>query len=422
MNGAERMPNGARWLSRTRLVVGCAGVAAIALMGWLLSPGRSRSVAAPRDTHAAVAVDAAVARREDVPVTMEGLGTVQAFYTVKITARVDGELTKVAFTEGQHVKRGDLLAEIDPRPYQAALDQALATRAKDAAQLANARADLARYTLLAPKHLASQQQLDGQRALVAQLEAQQKADEATIENARTQLSYTRITSPIDGRTGIRLIDPGNIVRAADTTGIVVLTQTQPIAAIVTLPENAVGALSEAMGEGPVEVAALAREGREPLDRGTVRLIDNQIDTTTGTIRLKAVFPNAKERLWPGEFITARVHVSTERNVLTIPATALQRGPDGLFAYVIGPDSKVEPRPLKVGYQSEEVAVIESGLTAGERVATSNFYRLEPGALVRVNQPELSERSEQASQSADPLQPAQAAQPLHHDRPAAAHAS
>jgi len=397
------------------------GLAALALIAWMLAPARPSSAASKSEEPAAVAIDAAAASRRDVRVYLEGLGTVQAFYTVKLTARVDGELTKIAFVEGQKVKRGQLLAQIDPRPYRATLDQALATRAKDNAQLANARKDLARYALLAPKRLASQQTLDGQRALVAQLEAQLAADKAAIESAQTQLSYTRITSPIDGRTGIRLVDPGNIVRASDTTGIVVITQTQPIAALITLPESALGAVAQAMSQGPVSVAVLPRNGDRATtaagsedasgdsagasaaessgdgagasslgggasEGGTVQLIDNQIDPTSGTVRLKAIFPNAKERLWPGEFINARILVRTERHALTIPSVALQRGPDGFYAYVIGSDSRVTARPVEVGYNDEEVAVIQKGLKEGERVATSNFYRLEPGALVRVNEP------------------------------------
>ncbi len=391
--------------SLTRLCMAGAGVLALALSAWLLAPGRQSSAASKRSEPAAIAVDAATAVRRDVPVYLDGLGTVQAFYTVKVTARVDGELTKVAFVEGQRVRRGDLLAQIDPRPYQAALDQARATLAKDRAQLANARKDLARYTLLAPKKLTSEQTLDTQRALVAQVEAQIEADQAAIESAATELSYTRITSPIDGRTGIRLVDPGNIVHASDTTGIVVITQTQPIAAIITLPEKALGAVAEAMSGGTVNVSVLPRDGAQAAavegaagepERGTVQLIDNQIDPSTGTVRLKAIFPNPRERLWPGEFVEARVLVRTERRVLTIPAVALQRGPDGLYAYVIGPDSRVEARPLTVGYDDEDVAVIEGGLTEGERVATSNFYRLQPGALVQVIRSTQAQSSEQAA--------------------------
>jgi membrane fusion protein, multidrug efflux system len=250
--------------------------------------------------------------------------------------------------------------------------------------LTNAKSDLERYLILAPKDLASKQTVDTQRATVAQLEAQLKADDATIENARTQLSYTTITSPIDGRTGIRQVDPGNIVRAADTRGIVVMTQVQPISLIFTLPESTLATLAEALANGAVPVTALAREGGKELDRGTVMLIDNQIDQTTGTIRVKANFANAAQRLWPGEFVTARVLVRTEKNALTIPATALQRGPDGAFAYVVKADSTVEARPITVTEQGDDVVIVNRGLKDGEHVVTSNLYRLEPGARVRVN--------------------------------------
>ncbi|HEY2590202.1 MAG TPA: efflux RND transporter periplasmic adaptor subunit [Steroidobacteraceae bacterium] len=392
------MSIGSNRLSRTRLLMAAGGVTTLALIAWMLAPARPSAAAPKGEDSQAVAIDAAAATRRDVPVYLEGLGNVQAFYTVKLTARVDGELIKVAFIEGQKVKRGQLLAQIDPRPYQAALDQALATRAKDNAQLANARKDLARYVMLAPKKLASQQTLDGQRALVAQLEAQLAGDKAAIESAQTQLSYTRITSPIDGRTGIRLVDPGNIVHASDTTGIVVITQTQPIAAVVTLPENALGAVAQAMSQGPVSISVLPRKESQGApaasigqsaapERGAVQLIDNQIDPTSGTVRLKAIFPNASERLWPGEFINARVLVRTERHALTVPSVALQRGDGGFYAYVIGSDSRVEARPVEVGYNDEEIAIVEKGLNEGERVATSNFYRLQPGALVHVNEPE-----------------------------------
>ncbi len=402
MTEEPRVSIGRKWMSRTRLIMFGAGLVVVALCVWILAPQRSRSAGATHSASDAIAVDAAPATHRDVPVYLDGLGTVQAFYTVKVNSRVDGELEKVAFAEGQDVKRGQLLAQIDPRPYQAALDQAIATRAKDEAQLADAQLDLKRYIVLAPQDLASKQQLDTQKALVAQLKAQVEADAASIESARTQLNYTQITSPINGRTGVRLVDPGNIVHATDTTGIVVLTQLKPIAAIVTLPEESIGAVAQAMQKAPVSVTALSRdESRSELDRGTIELIDNQIDPTTGTIHLKVIFPNTEERLWPGEFVSARVLVRTARNVLTIPAQALQRGPDGLYVYVIGPDSKVEPRALKVGYNDEEVAIVEGGLTEGEHVATSNFYRLEPGALVSINRSAQAEHPVQAAGSEQP---------------------
>jgi multidrug efflux system membrane fusion protein len=367
-------------LSRTRLVMGAAGVAAVALFAWLLAPAHASSQ--HQDTPAAVEVSTARVVRQDVPVYLEGIGTVQGFYTVKVTAQVNGQLTQVAFKEGQQVKRGQLLAQIDPRPFQAALDQARAALAKDDAQLADAHKDLARYVFLEPKKLASQQQVDTQRAQVGELEAQTGADQAAIESAATQLSYTRITAPIDGRTGIRQVDPGNIVHSTDTNGIVVLTQLQPITAVFTLPEDTLTAVADSMSQGPVQVAALSQGGAE-IDRGTVQLIDNQIDQTTGTIRLKAVFPNPKLRLWPGQFVNLRLLAGTDKNALTIPAAALQRGPDGMFVYIVRPDSTVAMQLVTVANNSETTAVVTQGLEAGQQVVTSNLFRLQPGALVRV---------------------------------------
>jgi len=328
-----------------------------------------------------IAVETARAGRSDVPIYLEGLGTVQAFYTVTVTARVDGEMQKVGFVEGQTVKKGDLIAQIDPRPFQAALDQATATHAKDVAQLASAKADLDRYELLAPQNLASKQTLDSQRALVAQLQAQIKGDQATIDNARTQLSYTTIVSPIQGKTGIRRVDPGNNVHATDTNGIVVVTQVQPIACIFTLPEEALPTLNRALEAGSVNVTALSRDGKTELDHGTIALVDNQIDQSTGTIRVKATFPNPHDALWPGEFINARVLVRTERNALTVPSNAIQRGPNGMFTYVVRADSTVEARPLKIGDESAALTVVTEGLKDGEQVVLSNQYRLQPGARV-----------------------------------------
>lgn len=366
-------------LSRTRLVMGVAAVAAVTFFAWLLAPAHASSqhASAPE----AVAVSTARVMQQDVPVYLEGLGTVQAFYTVKVTAQVNGELTNVDFHEGEQVERGQLLAQIDPRPFQASLDEARAALAKDEAQLGDARKDLARYTFLQPKQLASQQQVDTQKALVGELRAQIEADRAAIESAATELSYTRITAPIDGRTGMRQVDPGNIVHSTDTNGIVVLTQLQPISAVFTLPEGTLGSVADAMSRGPVEVVALS-QGKE-LDRGTVKLIDNQIDQTTGTIRLKATFPNPKLKLWPGQFVNLRLLVRTDRNALTIPAAALQRGPEGTFVYLVRPDSTVAQQPVTVANNSEAVAVVTQGLAPGQQVVTSNAFRLQPGAPVRV---------------------------------------
>jgi multidrug efflux system membrane fusion protein len=296
---------------------------------------------------------------------------------------VDGQLESVAFTEGQLVHKGDVLARIDPRPFQAAYDHAVATREKDVAQLANAKRDLDRYLSLQPDHLASQQQIDTQKALVTQLEAQIQADAAAAENAKTQLNYTTITSPIDGNTGIRLVDPGNIVHATDATGIVVVTQVQPISVVFTLPEDTLSQVSAAMSAGKVQVVALSRDGKTQLDRGTLALVDNQIDPTTGTAKLKATFPNASRKLWPGEFVNARVLVRMEHGALTIPAAALQRGAEGPFAYVVKPDSTVEVRKLQTDGENGDLVVVRAGLQDGERVVTSNQFRLQAGTHVRV---------------------------------------
>jgi multidrug efflux system membrane fusion protein len=366
------------------------GIAVLALLLFAWRGLLHRPVAADsQKASQPIAVDTAAVTHADVPIYLQGLGTVQAFYTVTVTARVDGELTKVAFTEGQTVRKGDLLAQIDPRPIQAALDQAVATKTKDAAQLANAKRDLERYTLLQPEDLASKQTVDTQRATVDQLAAQIKIDEALIDNARAQLDYTRITSPIDGRTGIRLIDPGNIVHAADITGIVVLTQVQPISVIFTLPEEALGATGRALAAGTVKVTTVTRDGAEVLDEGTLALVDNQIDQSTGSIKLKATFDNARNTLWPGQYVNARVLVRTERNALTIPDAAVQLGPDGPFTYVVKRDSTVEVRPLKIGDASDGMTIVTRGLALDEHVVTSNQYRLQPGAQVRATAPAAS---------------------------------
>jgi multidrug efflux system membrane fusion protein len=378
-------------LIRGRLLLGSGVlVVLIAAVAWLTHT--SATAAAPPPVPNGVAVETATVARATVPLYLEGLGNVQAFYTANITARVDGELQRVAFVEGQTVKKGQLLAQIDPRPNQAAFDQAVATEAKDAAQLESARADLERYVKLAPQNLASQQTIDTQKALVAQLQAQIKVDHAIIDNARTQLAYTSIVSPIDGRTGIRKVDPGNNVHATDTNGIVVVTQMQPISIVFTLPEDQLLPINKALAAGAVRVTALSRDDKTQLDTGTLSLIDNQIDQSTATMRLKAVFPNQQNTLWPGQFVNVRVLVQQQEDVLTLPAAAVQHGPDGLFAYVVKADSTVEVRPLKTGEDSDGLIVVTDGLSAGESVVTSNQYRLQPGARVRVQAPEVAKRS------------------------------
>jgi membrane fusion protein, multidrug efflux system len=366
-----------------RALIGGVALAVLLLIAWRVVVHKPAD-AASRNAPPTIAVDTAAAKHSDVPIYLQGLGTVQAFYTVTVTARVDGEIQKIGFTEGQTVHKGDLLAQIDPRPNQAAYEQAVATKAKDAAMLANAKRDYDRYILLQPQDLASKQTVDTQRATVDQLTAQVQVDQAVIDNARTQLDYTRITSPIDGRTGVRLIDPGNIVRAAATAGIVVVTQVQPISVVFTLPEEDLGTVGGALAAGPVQVTTLSRDGDAMLDQGTLALIDNQIDQTTGTARLKATFPNTRNTLWPGQFVNARVLVRTEHNVLTLPSSAVQLGPNGPFTYVVKGDSTVEVRPLELGPESGGLTVIKKGIALNERVVTSNQYRLQAGVHVRDN--------------------------------------
>ncbi|HEX4648224.1 MAG TPA: efflux RND transporter periplasmic adaptor subunit [Steroidobacteraceae bacterium] len=376
-----------RLLREPRFLAAGAALIVIAALAWHPIAAWLKGPVALKPTP--VAVDVAAVQRADVPVYLEGLGTVQAFYTVTVTARVDGQIEKVAFKEGQHVSKGDLLVQIDPRPYQAALGVAQATRAKDEALLANARLDMERYEQLAPEDLASKQTVDTQRALIAQLTAQLKGDAAAIDNARTQLDYTTITSPIEGRTGIRLVDPGNIVHASDTAGMVVVTQLEPIAIMSSLPEESFAELSAALKRGPIGATALSRDDKSVLDTGTVELIDNQIDQATGTIRVKAILPNAELQLWPGQFVNLRVQTQIRSQVLTIPAAALERGPDGTFTYVLQSDSTVAATPITIGEQTGDIVVIERGVSAGQQVVTSNQYRLQPGTLVRANTPEAA---------------------------------
>ena len=374
---------GASSAARQRRALLGFGAALVVLIGWVWVSRKPANADGPAAGPAAVAVETAVATRRDVPVYLEGLGNVQAFYTAKITARVDGELQRVGFVEGQLVKKGDLLAQIDPRPLQAALDQASGIQAKDAAQLESAKRDLERYQVLSQQNLTSKQVLDTQQALVAQLQAQLQVDRAAIDNARTQLAYASITAPFSGRTGIRLVDPGNIVRAADTTGIVVVTQIQPISIVFTLPEDVLPQVNQALAAGAVGVVALSRDDRTQLDTGTLALVDNEIDSSTGTVRLKASFANENNALWPGQFVNVRLLLRQRRDAVTLPSAAIERGPAGLFAYVVRADSTVEARPIKTAEDSGGVTVVTDGLQIGERVVTSNQYRLQPGAPVRI---------------------------------------
>ncbi len=353
---------------------------------WWVGHPRAKPVA---DTSGSdpIPVLVATAETRDVPIWLEGLGTVQASATVTVKAQVDGVLSEVRFREGQDVHTGDVLARIDPRTYQAALDQALAKKAQDAASLANARVDLARYTKLAATAYTSAQQADTQRSTVAQDEAQVAQDQAQIDNARAQLSYTTITSPIDGRTGIRLVDQGNLVHAADTTGIVVITTLKPIAVVFTLPQQQLSAVVGAQAQGTPIVEALpqgAAEG-QPLDQGTLAVLDNQVDSTTGTIKLKATFPNEGLKLWPGGFVTVRLRADTRRNATVIPPAAVQRGPLGTYVYVVGESMTASRRPITVGHEDLRQSIVESGLQPGERVVVDGAARLSDGRAISIAQ-------------------------------------
>jgi membrane fusion protein, multidrug efflux system len=337
-------------------------------------PGRGRSGSVP--------VTVAPATRHDIPITFDALGTVQPIATITVRAQVDGQLVQVAFTEGQDVNKGDLLAQIDPRTYKAALDQAVAKKAQDEALLANARLDLQRYTELSRIAGASRQQLDTQRALVGQYEAMVQADQAAIDSARTQLDFTTIRAPVDGRVGLRQVDQGNLVHASDANGIVVVTQMKPITVTFTLPQQRLQAVLDAMAAGPVPVQVIENDGKSRAT-GTLLTIDNQVDQTTGTIKLRAQFANGDERLWPGAFVNVRMQVATVKNVLAIPLVGVLRGPDGPYAFVLKDDNTVQQRPLTLGVMTANLAVVTQGLEDGERVVTSGALRLNPGAQVTL---------------------------------------
>jgi multidrug efflux system membrane fusion protein len=317
-----------------------------------------------------------------MPVYLDGLGTVQASNTVAVHSQVEGKLQSVNFAEGQRVKAGDVLAIVDPRPFQAALDQAKAKKAQDEAQLVSDAKDLARFQDLMKKGAGTTQSVDQQQAKVDALKATIAADQAGIENAETQLSYATITAPTNGRVGFRQVDAGNIVHAGDQIPITVLTDLSPTMVIFTLPQRNLPAVQEAMAKGEVQVTALDQDYTHELGQGKLLLIDNQIDQTTSTIRLKASFPNEDERLWPGEFIHARVLIDTLKDAATIPSAAVQRNSQGLLAWVIKPDNTAENRPIIGGPTYKDMTVVKSGLKPGEQVVVSGQYRLKPGAKVQ----------------------------------------
>ena len=359
------------------------GLSMVLPLGSLLGCGGANTKSAQAGTSPqSVPVAVATAERRDMPVYLSGLGTVTAFNTVSLKSRVDGQIVQVAFQEGQFVRQGDLLLVIDPRPYQVALEQAEANLVRDQAQLKNAKIDLDRYQGLYKDGVVSQQQYDSQTALVGQLSGTVQADQAAIDNAKLQLVYTKITAPVTGRVGLRLVDIGNMVHATDTSPLLVLTQLQPIAVIFTLPEDVLPNVAKHLSKGTLEVDAYSRDDLTKLSTGKLLTIDNQIDLTTGTAKLKAIFDNADNALWPNQFVNAHLLLETRRNATVVPAAAIQRGPQAMtFAYVVRPDKTVEARALKVALTQGTLSVIDSGLSPGEVVVTDGQDKLQNGSRV-----------------------------------------
>jgi membrane fusion protein, multidrug efflux system len=354
-----------------------AAVVAGAAYSWLTKPKIQASGPPP------VPVVMTQAGQQDVPIYFEALGTVMALNTVAIRAQVNGQLVSVDFRQGQDVKQGDVIAKIDPAPFKATLDQAVAKKAQDEALLIDAQKDLVRFKTLVVKNVETQQNVDAQQAKVDQLKATVDADQAAIEAAQTQLNFTTIAAPIDGVVGFRQLDIGNIIHTTDANPLTVLTQIKPCVAVFTLPQDDLGPLREAMLRGPVEVLAFDQDDTQQLAQGHLLLIDNQIDQSTSTIRMKAEFPNQDERLWPGEFVRIRTLVTTRKDAVTVPAVAVQRGPDGLYAWVIKPDNTVEQRPIQALTVSENLAVVTKGLSPGEHVVTDGQSRLDVGTRVAI---------------------------------------
>lgn len=362
------------------LISASVALIAVIIAVYWLSPARTK---APPTTRPSVPVSIAIATRQNVPVYLTGLGSVQASLTIGIHPQVDGTLQAVLFTEGQDVKKGEVLARIDPRLFRAALDQAKGKKAQDVALLVSATKDLARYDSLALSGAVARQTADHQQATVDQLKASIVADEAAIDSAQTQLDYTSIRAPSDGRVGIRSIDPGNVVHVSDAQPIVVLTRTRPSAVLFTLPAQSLDEVGRALSRGPVEVVAFDQDNRRALSTGRLLLVDDSVDQATDTIRLKAIFPNDDDELWPGEFVNARLSLKTLRDVLVIPSAAVQRGPQGLFAWIVTSRNTAEPREVKVGPTTGDLTVITSGLSNGERVVTGGQFKLKRDERVQV---------------------------------------
>jgi membrane fusion protein, multidrug efflux system len=384
-------------MSKSRTIIWLLLIVAVSAAGYYgwqrYSDGQkaAATAAAQKGVRNAVRVTIAPVEKADFPVYLTGLGTVQGFNTVLVRTRVDGQIDKIAFKEGQLVNQGDLLVEIDPRPYQAVLDQAKAKKAQDEANLANANLDLQRFTKLG--EFATKQQTDTQRSTVQQLTAQIAADDAAIFNAQTQLDYTAVKSPIPGVAGLRQVDVGNIVNASTQTGIVTIAQIEPIAVIFTAPEEQLPYINEAQAVQPLKVIAITTDGKKPLAEGTLSVVNNQVDTTSGTIRLKAVFDNKNHALWPGQSVSTRLLVRTLKDATVVPDDAIQHGNAGLYVYAVNQDNKAELHKVKVSQSIDGRSVISDGLSPGQRVITAGQYKVQPGTLVG-----------EAVASTDPAQP------------------
>jgi membrane fusion protein, multidrug efflux system len=382
-------------MSKSRTITWIVLIAAVAGAGYYgwdrYQAGQQAAANAQKVVRNAVAVSIAPVEKSDFPVYLTGLGTVQGFNTVLVRTRVDGQIDKIAFKEGQVVKQGDLLVEIDPRPFQATLDQAKAKKAQDEANLANVNLDLQRFIKLG--EFATKQQLDTQRSTVLQLTAQIEADAAAIANAQTQLDYTAIKSPIPGVVGLRQVDIGNIVNAATQTGIVSVAQVEPIAVIFTAPEEQLPYINEAQAVAPLKVIAITTDGKKPLAEGTLSVVNNQVDTTSGTIRLKAVFDNKDHTLWPGQSVSTRLLVNTLKGATVVPDGAIQHSTNGLYAYTVDENNKAVLNKVKVTQSIDGRSVVDEGLSPGQHVITTGQYKVSPGTLVSS-----------AVASSDPAQP------------------
>ncbi|MBV8510261.1 MAG: efflux RND transporter periplasmic adaptor subunit [Xanthobacteraceae bacterium] len=370
-------------MKRRTVLIGIAALAIAGALGWRYGPGLMSPGPPAVHAAAAVPVTAGVAEAQDIPVYNQGLGTVQAFNTVNVRSRVDGQITKVFFKEGQDVKTGDPLFQIDPRPFQAALDQAKANKAKDQASLQGAQLDLQRYSKLLPSGFQTQQQYDQQKATVGQFQGAVQADQAQIDTTQLNLDYATVRSPIDGRTGQRLIDIGNYVQGTQNTNLVTVTQLKPVYVSFTLPQTELDPVRQANQNGELAVDAYGQDNKTLLSQGKLTLIDNQVDVATGTFHLRATFDNNDLRLWPGEFVNARLVLSTKKNAVTVPAETVMQGPDGAYVYVIKPDDTAERRAVTVAMTQEGRAVIGKGLAAGEHVVVEGQYRVTQGGKLQI---------------------------------------